>query len=96
MPGSYCDHIATVKNVTPSAQSCEACLRIGDEWVHQRFCTECGHVGCCDNSKNKHATKHFHATGHPVIASFEPGEHWGWCYVDEIMFDSRTRKLIPT
>jgi uncharacterized UBP type Zn finger protein len=63
-------------------------LTLGDRWVHLRLCLTCGHVGCCDSSKNKHATKHFHTTGHPVMKSVEPGEDWAWCYVDEIMFDS--------
>jgi len=57
---------------------------MGDDWVHLRLCMTCGHVGCCDNSKNKHATKHFHATQHPVIRSFEPGEAWMFCYVDDL------------
>jgi uncharacterized UBP type Zn finger protein len=48
-----------------------------------RLCLTCGHVGCCDSSPNRHATKHFHKSGHPVVASFEPGERWGWCYVDD-------------
>jgi uncharacterized UBP type Zn finger protein len=55
--------------------------------VHLRLCMECGHVGCCDSSIGKHATKHFHATKHPIIRSFEPGEDWLWCYVDELMFE---------
>ena len=58
---------------------------MGDVWVHLRLCLTCGHVGCCDTSKNKHATKHFHQTQHPIMRSFEPGEGWGWCYVDEVM-----------
>jgi uncharacterized UBP type Zn finger protein len=62
---------------------CEECLAQGDTWVQLRLCLACGHVGCCDSSKNKHATKHFHRTKHPVIRSFEPGERWMWCYVDE-------------
>jgi uncharacterized UBP type Zn finger protein len=56
---------------------------MGDRWVHLRMCLACGHVGCCDSSKNKHATGHFHATRHPVMRSFERGEDWAWCYVDE-------------
>jgi uncharacterized UBP type Zn finger protein len=64
---------------------CEECLKMGDVWVHLRLCLECGHVGCCDSSKNKHATKHYHRTKHPVIRSLEPGERWLWCYVDEQM-----------
>jgi uncharacterized UBP type Zn finger protein len=64
---------------------CEDCIKTGDSWVHLRMCTECGHVGCCDSSKNKHATKHYHSSKHPVIRSIEPGETWTWCYVDEEM-----------
>jgi uncharacterized UBP type Zn finger protein len=82
-----CTHLDQVKEVTPSANGCEDCLRIGDTWLHLRLCMTCGHVGCCDSSLNKHATKHFHATAHPIIKSFQPGERWGWCYVDEVMFD---------
>ncbi len=77
-----CEHLVQIRKVTPSAQGCEECLAIGDRWVHLRLCMICGHVGCCDNSKNKHATKHFHTTGHPIIKSFEPGEDWMWCFVD--------------
>jgi len=83
-----CIHLAQVREVAPSANGCEDCLRIGDEWAHLRLCKSCGHVGCCDSSKNKHATKHFHLTGHPVIKSFEPGEEWGYCYVDDAFFES--------
>ena len=83
-----CTHLNQVKDVTPSANGCEECLRMGDTWVHLRICTTCGHVGCCDSSKNKHATRHFHVSGHAIIKSFEPGEQWGWCYVDRILFES--------
>ncbi|HEV3258885.1 MAG TPA: UBP-type zinc finger domain-containing protein [Gemmataceae bacterium] len=83
-----CPHIKQIRPVTPTSEGCEECLTMGDRWVHLRLCLTCGHVGCCDSSKNKHATKHFHVTGHPVIKSAEPGEGWVWCYVDEIMFDS--------
>ena len=69
----------------PSAQGCEECLRNGGRWVHLRQCLICGHVGCCDQSENKHATKHFHHTGHPIIRSFEPGEDWRYCYVDDVL-----------
>ncbi len=62
---------------------CEECLQIGSDWVHLRLCLSCGHVGCCDSSPNKHATKHFKTTEHPIIKSFEPGENWVWCYVDK-------------
>lgn len=60
---------------------------MGSSWVHLRLCLECGHVGCCDGSPNKHATTHFHKTDHPIMRSFEPDEDWGWCYVDEITFE---------
>src|SRR6202041_1473567 len=72
---------------TSTPNGCEECLKMGDTWVHLRLCLECGHVGCCDSSKNKHATKHFHHTKHPIIRSLEPGEDWGWCYVDELELD---------
>jgi uncharacterized UBP type Zn finger protein len=85
---SACQHIAKItkeqfslKPNTPNG--CEECLKMGDTWVHLRECLTCGHVGCCDSSKNKHATKHFGHTKHPVIKSLEPGERWMWCYVDE-------------
>jgi len=74
--------------VTPSSQGCHECLEQGDSWVHLRLCMTCGHVGCCDDSPNHHATRHFDATKHPVIKSFEPGEDWAWCYVDEEMVES--------
>ena len=83
-----CTHLSQLRPVTPSADVCEDCVLIGDEWVHLRECMTCGRVGCCDSSKNRHATRHFHATQHPIIKSLEPGEDWGWCYVDEVMFDS--------
>jgi Zn-finger in ubiquitin-hydrolases and other protein len=80
-----CTHLSHIHDVSPSADGCEECLRAGDTWVHLRICLECGHVGCCDDSKNTHATKHFLAKHHPSIQSFEPGEEWRWCYVDEIL-----------
>jgi uncharacterized UBP type Zn finger protein len=82
-----CRHITSIKEVKPSGIGCEECLKSGDEWVHLRLCMECGHVGCCNDSKNAHAAKHFHVTGHPIIFSFEPGERWGWCYEDQILFE---------
>jgi uncharacterized UBP type Zn finger protein len=84
---AYCSHLREVRDVAPSAPGCQECSAIGDSWVHLRLCLTCGHVGCCDSSKNKHATRHFHATHHPVMRSLEPGETWGWCYVDELVFD---------
>lgn len=82
-----CTHLDQIRDVTPSAQGCEECLKIGDSWVHLRECLICGHVGCCDSSRNQHATKHFHATNHPIIQSFQPGEDWLWCYVDQVMME---------
>lgn len=64
----------------PLSRGCEECIALGDSWVHLRLCVHCGHIGCCDDSKNRHATKHHGATGHPVIQSFQPGESWLWCY----------------
>ena len=80
-----CRDFEALSPVTPSSEECKECLEMGDSWVHLRICLECGHVGCCDSSKNKHATKHFHSTEHPVVRSFEPGEEWGYCYVHETM-----------
>lgn len=81
-----CEHIEAAGNPAPrTPQGCEECLKSGDHWVHLRLCLECGHVGCCDSSPNKHATRHFHSTHHPVVRSFQPGERWRWCYVDEVL-----------
>src|SRR6478609_7146575 len=80
----HCTHLETVKEATARTNGCEECLKTGDSWVHLRLCESCGHVGCCDSSKNKHATAHFHATQHPLMQSFEPGEDWIWCYVDQV------------
>ena len=77
-----CTHLDQIRDVKVSAQGCEECLRTGDTWVHLRECLSCGHVGCCDASPNRHATKHFHASGHPIVQSFEWGEDWRWCYID--------------
>ena len=82
-----CSHLDQIKVVETEKRGCEECLKIGDTWVHLRLCTICGKVGCCDDSKNKHATKHFHASHHPVIKSLEPGENWLWCYVDKLAFE---------
>jgi uncharacterized UBP type Zn finger protein len=83
-----CTHLAQIRDVQhKTPEGCEECLKTGDEWVHLRLCLTCGHVGCCDNSKNKHATKHFHETKHPIIKSFQPGEDWKWCYIDKIYIE---------
>ncbi len=83
-----CEHLKEIKDVSPSADGCEDCLKTGDSWVHLRLCEICGHVGCCDSSPNKHATKHFHATNHAIIKSFEPGEDWSYCYPDDLFFET--------
>jgi uncharacterized UBP type Zn finger protein len=90
-----CRHLDQIREVTPSANGCEECLKMGDTWVHLRICLICGHVGCCDDSKNKHATKHFHATNHPIIQSFQPEENWGWCYIDQLFLDFADRVWLP-
>jgi hypothetical protein len=82
-----CSHLKQMRDVSPHTEGCEECLQMGDKWVHLRLCMECGHVGCCDSSKNKHATRHFRHTKHPIVRSLEPGETWGWCYVDSVMLD---------
>ena len=82
-----CSHLGQIRDVTPSAPGCEECLQMGDRWVHLRLCLICGHVGCCDSSKNKHATRHFRATGDPIVQSLERGEDWAWCYVDEVVLE---------
>ena len=82
-----CKHAAGVCDVTPSALGCEECLKSGSQWVHLRLCRTCGHVGCCDDSPNRHATKHFQTTRHPIIEGYDPPEGWGWCYIDEVFVD---------
>lgn len=85
---SECQHLLTAGDPGPRARAgCKDCLAVGDSWVHLRLCLQCAHVGCCDNSKNRHATKHFHATNHPVIRSFEPGEDWRYCYIDDLFVE---------
>lgn len=84
IPASECSHLDQIHPVLPSAAGCEECLQMGDTWLHLRICMTCGHVGCCDSSKNKHATAHHRHTAHPIVRSLEPGEDWGWCYVDEV------------
>jgi uncharacterized UBP type Zn finger protein len=79
-----CTHLDQIHDVTPSTtEGCEDCLRIGSSWVHLRLCLSCGHVGCCDSSPNRHAHGHADDEGHPIAQSFQPGENWRWCYVDE-------------
>lgn len=82
---SPCAHVTkeTRRQVHRPTPGCEECLKIGGEWVHLRICLTCGHVGCCDSSPHKHATKHYRHTRHPVMTSGEVGETWAYCYVDD-------------
>ena len=86
---THLDHVHDVQPRTPTG--CEECLALGTPWVHLRMCLECGPVGCCDQSLMTHATKHFHSTKHPVMRSAQPGEDWGWCYVEEVFIDPAPR-----
>ena len=86
-----CTHFDDLKPVAASGAGCKECLEMGDDWVHLRKCLLCGHVGCCDSSKNRHSTRHFRSTGHPVMRSVEPGESWGWCFIDEVMVELEAR-----
>jgi uncharacterized UBP type Zn finger protein len=82
-----CTHLDQIQVTSSTAAGCQECLASGDTWVHLRLCTVCGHVGCCDQSRNQHASRHFRGGGHPVMRSYEPGEDWWWCYVDELAFE---------
>jgi uncharacterized UBP type Zn finger protein len=89
MSAPECTHTEMIEAVEPSSTAgCSECLKTGDRWMHLRLCLSCGEVACCDSSPNQHASKHAAATGHPIAASFEPGEDWAWCYVDEVMLDA--------
>jgi hypothetical protein len=82
-----CTHLDLIQPVAPSGNGCVECLATGGHWVHLRRCAECGHIGCCDNSPGRHATGHYHEVEHPIIQSFEPGEDWYFCYVDDYAFE---------
>jgi len=86
-----CSHLDTLPDdlstLTPSDDGCHECLRTGSRWLHLRMCQDCGHVGCCDSSPNRHASAHFADTRHPIMRSFEPGEEWFWCFEDQLAFD---------
>jgi hypothetical protein len=84
-----CTHLDQLAvNTPPGTEGCVDCIATGGRWVHLRRCLACGHVGCCDSSPNRHATAHFHASGHPLVQSFEPGEDWIWCYADDVGFEA--------
>src|SRR5258707_14271847 len=91
-----CTHLNQIGKVAPLTYGCKECLEIGDDWVHLRLCLTCGHVGCCDDSRNKHASEHFHSIGHPIIESLEPGEDWRWCFVDEMILAPEANSLEGT
>jgi uncharacterized UBP type Zn finger protein len=100
MSASACTHVdeVTVLELPAKVDGCVDCLASGGKWLHLRICLSCGHVGCCDDSPNRHATAHHHATSHPIIRSLEPGEEWSWCYVDEVgllIEDVRGETRIP-
>lgn len=83
MRHTQCSHLAAVANDPKPGGGCPQCIAAGDTWFHLRFCVACGAVGCCEQSKNQHARKHWESTEHPVIRSMEPEEMWAWCYPDE-------------
>jgi uncharacterized UBP type Zn finger protein len=85
VPCSHLDSIQ-VTDLPEPLLGCEECLKIDGRWMHLRMCTSCGRIGCCDNSPNRHATAHFHESGHALIRSAEPDEDWIWCYIDEAAF----------
>ena len=87
MPNRTCEHLAEVTPVEPSGTGCVECLETGNTWINLRMCLVCGHVGCCDSSQGKHATMHYHESGHPTMRSAEPGETWRWCYIDQLLVD---------
>jgi uncharacterized UBP type Zn finger protein len=101
MNGEYgaaaCRHENAIQDVTPSARGCEECLREGGVWLHLRICRTCGHVGCCDQSPGRHATRHFRKSAHPIIEGYDPPEGWGYCYVDDMMIElpDQTPQLGP-
>jgi hypothetical protein len=82
-----CTHVETIRDVAPSGSGCVECLGTGGHWLHLRMCQTCGHVGCCDSSPGRHATAHFRTKGHALVRSYEPGEDWYWCYVDDVAFE---------
>ena len=86
-----CSHLDTVvfTELPDPIEGCEECLATGGWWVHLRMCQQCGHIGCCDSSPNKHATAHHNASGHALVTSAEPGETWSWCYDDKLMLRLR-------
>jgi uncharacterized UBP type Zn finger protein len=85
-----CKHFDAAAFIQPTATACKECVELGSEWVHLRQCLVCGHVGCCDSSPNRHASNHVRVSDHPVVRSLEPGEYWGYCYVDDLFLEEIT------
>jgi uncharacterized UBP type Zn finger protein len=88
MSAAVCSHLDTIefKELPVPIEGCAECLKIGSRWLHLRMCMECGKIGCCDDSPNRHASKHAHEAAHPIIKSAEPGEDWSWCFIDNVAF----------
>lgn len=88
MSNAACTHLdqIAVRDLPPSVDGCEDCLRTGAKWLHLRMCQSCGRIGCCDSSPNRHASAHARSSGHPIVRSAEPGEDWSWCYLDNVAF----------
>jgi MFS family permease len=84
---AYCTHLDQIRTVTPLSEGCADCNALGETWIQLRLCRTCGYVGCCEESKHRHAARHFHTTRHPIIQSHVPGESWSWCYLDEALLD---------
>jgi hypothetical protein len=82
-----CEHLDGIENKVKPAGGCLECEAAGDTWVHLRFCVTCGQIGCCNDSKNRHAARHAATSGHPVMMSKEPREDWAWCFVDQVELD---------
>lgn len=94
---THLDHVRMTQ-LPESVEGCEDCLAAGEPWFHLRICLECGKVGCCDSSPNRHATAHARSSGHPIIRSLQPGEDWSWCFLDELAMlipDVRGETRIP-
>jgi uncharacterized UBP type Zn finger protein len=89
-----CEHVGGIRQIAPRANGCEECIALGAQWNELRVCLHCGHVGCCEDSAYAHALQHFNASGHPMIASFERGETWSWCYIHRRYIDL-PRELLP-
>jgi hypothetical protein len=91
-----CEHVDEIKNASPTGPGCVECMANNGRWVHLRRCATCGHIGCCDSSPGRHSRKHAHSAHHPIIQSYEPGEDWLYCFVDDLMFDIPTMHHSPS